>query len=92
MTSEINVLLEQLQEAIDKAISDSGRISGIVDEMKRYGYDLCLIVESSAAISPIEETQSSDSVPDPRLASTGEIELTRDDMEFLKELNISMGA
>ena len=50
----MNFLLEKLQEAIDEAISDSGRINAIVAEMKRSGYDLCLILESSVAISPIE--------------------------------------
>jgi len=77
MTSEMNVLLEKLQEAIDQAISDSSRINGIVEEMKRSGYDTCLILESSVAISPIEE-------------STGEIELTPADVEFLQELNIAL--
>jgi hypothetical protein len=86
MTSEMNVLLEKLQEAIDQAISDSSRINGIVEEMKRSGYDTCLILESSVAISPIEET----SVPDPRPVSTGEIELTPADVEFLQELNIAL--
>ena len=83
MTSEMNVLLEKLQEAIDQAISDSSRINGIVEEMKRSGYDTCLILESSVAISPIEEA-----VPYP--ASTGEIELTPADVEFLQELNIAL--
>ena len=92
MTSEMNVLLERLQEAIDEAISDSGRINDIVAEMKRSGYDLCLILESSVAISPIEETQPSDSVPEPRLRLTGEMELTAEDLEFLQELNISADA
>jgi hypothetical protein len=95
MTSEINLLLEKLQEAIDAAISDSSRINGIVDEMKSCGYDLCLIVESSAAISPIEDMP--DMVPEPRLkssvsASNGEIALTAEDLEFLQELNISAAA
>ncbi len=83
MTSEMNVLLEKLQEAIDQAISDSGRINGIVEEMKRAGYDTCLVLESSVAISPIEETE-------PHPASTGEIELTPADVEFLQELNIAL--
>jgi len=95
MTSEMNLLLEKLQEAIDEAIADSGRISAIVEEMKRSGYDTCLILESSVAISPVavspmDETQPPDTVPEPRLASTGEIELTTEDLEFLQELNIAL--
>ncbi|HTW63979.1 MAG TPA: hypothetical protein VME17_05150 [Bryobacteraceae bacterium] len=92
MTSEMNILLEKLQEAIDDAIAESSRIDAIVAEMKRSGYDLCLILESSVAISPIEETQPADAVPEPRLALSGDIELTADDLEFLQELNISADA
>jgi hypothetical protein len=99
MTTEMNFLLERLQEAIDQAISDSERVNAIVDEMKKSGYDVCLIVESSAAISPVavsptEPTRVPDSVPDPRLkskvsASTGEIQLTSLDLAFLQELKIA---
>jgi hypothetical protein len=95
MTTEMNILLERLQEAIDEAISDSGSVNAIVDEMKRSGYDVCLIVESSAAISPIavsptEDTRVPDFVPDPRLStSSGEIQLTTDDLAFLQEMNIA---
>jgi hypothetical protein len=97
MTSEMNVLIEQLQEAVDEAISESARITAIVAEIKRSGFDLCLVVESSVAISPIEGTQPPDSVPDPRLmsneyTSTGEIELTAQDLAFLQELNILVEA
>jgi hypothetical protein len=94
MTTEMNVLLERLQEAIDLAISDSASVNAIVDEMKKIGYDVCLIVESSAAISPVavsptEDTRVPDFVPDPRLASTGEIRLTTDDLAFLQDLKIA---
>jgi hypothetical protein len=100
MTSEMNVLLDRLQEAIDEAISDSDRIGGIVDEMKRSGYDLCLIVQSSAAvspvqdigpieaISPIEDPQFPDFVPEPRL-SNGEIQLSDADLAFLQDMKIA---
>ena len=90
-------LLAQLQEAIDKAVSESGRIGEIVDEMKRCGYDLCLMLESTVTISPNEEQQS-DAVPEPRLATrdevtvTREFELTDQDLEFLQEMNIAVAA
>jgi hypothetical protein len=102
MTTEMNLLLERLQEAIDEAISDSGQVNAIVDEMKRFGYDVCLIVESSAAISPVavsptEDTRVPDSVPDPRLfsnvpymsATNGDIPLSAEDLAFLQEMKIA---
>jgi hypothetical protein len=93
MTSEKkSFLLSQLQEAIDEAVSESGRVSDIVEEMKRSGYDLCLLLESTVTISPMEDTPADD-VPQPRMESeteqTGEITLTDEDLEFLHEMNIA---
>ena len=94
MTSEKkSFLLGQLQEAIDEAVSESGRVGEIVEEMKRSGYDLCLMLESTVTISPLEEGHM-DAEPEPRAASevsasNGEITLTAQDLEFLQELNIA---
>jgi len=83
-------LLAQLQEAIDEAVSDSIRIGEIVEEMRRSGFDLSLMLESTVTISPIEDQP--DAVPDPRLISMPEpeeIQLTDEDLEFLQEMNIA---
>jgi hypothetical protein len=100
MTSEKkSFLLGQLQEAIDEAVSESGRVGEIVEEMKRSGYDLCLMLESTVTISPLEGGNMDaegkmDAEPEPRAASkvsasNGEITLTAEDLEFLQELNIA---
>jgi hypothetical protein len=86
MTSEKkSFLLGQLQEAIDQAVSESPRICEIIDEMKRGGYDLCLMLESTVTISVNEDYQP-DAV---QSASQGEVQLTDADLEFLQELNIA---
>jgi hypothetical protein len=92
MTSEINVLLEKLQQAIDQAISDSSRIGAIVAEVRRSGHELCLIVETSATVSPIatnDGAQPAALVADSKLASGSEVELTGEDLAFLREMNIA---
>lgn len=95
MTSEQkSFLLAQLQEAIDEAVSESGRITAIVEEMKLGGYDLCLMLESTVTISPMGDHQS-DVVPEPRLEAGEEdadFELTDADREFLQEMNIAVAA
>ncbi len=94
MTSEKkSFLLGQLQEAIDDAVSESGRVGDIIEEMKRSGYDLCLMLESTVTISPTEDQQA-DAHFEPPLESkvperSGEIALTAEDLEFLQELNIA---
>jgi hypothetical protein len=88
MTSDKKTfLLGQLQEAIDQAVSQSGRIDEIIGEMKRAGYDLCLMLESTITISPVEDQPNARL--EPPMDSAGEIELTDADLEFLQELNIA---
>lgn len=105
MTSEKkSFLLAQLQQAIDEAVSESGRVSEIVEEMKNCGYDLCLLLESTVTISPMEGYEP-DAVPEPRLAwspeaepafepevkreARSDFELSDEDVSFLQEMNIA---
>jgi hypothetical protein len=81
-------LLSQLQEAIDEAVSESGRIGEIIGEMKRSGLDLCLMLETTVTITPTEDHEP-DALPEPRLTCNGEIQLTNQDREFLQLLNIA---
>jgi len=88
-----SLLLTKLQKSIDEAISESMGIGEVIDEMKRSGYDLCLMLESTVTIAPSED-RPFDAMPEPRLtsslsASNGRIELTDADLEFLQELNIA---
>jgi hypothetical protein len=89
MTSEMNVLLERLQEAIDEAISNSGSINCIVDEMKRSGFDVCLIVESSAAISPVAVSPMEGAQPPDSASDPGDFQLTAQDLALLLEMKIA---
>jgi hypothetical protein len=73
-----SLLLTNLQKAIDEAISESAGIGEVIDEMKRSGYDLCLMLESTVTIAPSEAP-----------VSEARIELTAADLEFLQELNIA---
>jgi hypothetical protein len=79
-------LLAQLQEAIDDAISESVRIGEIIDEMKRSGYDLCLMLESTVTLNANEDREP-EAAPEPLIS--GEVHLTAEDLEFLQELSIA---
>jgi len=86
MTSEKkSFLLGQLQQAIDEAVSESGRVGEIVEEMRRGGFDLYLMLESTVTISPLEDNSASAR----RESDDCDIELTAEDLAFLQELNIA---
>lgn len=97
MTSEKkSFLLTQLQKAIDEAVAESGRVNEVVEEMKRSGYDLCLLLESTVTISPMEGYEP-DALPEPRLelvdeapsSANRDFELSEEDLNFLQEMNIA---
>jgi len=87
MTSEKkSFLLGQLQRAIDEAVSESGRVCEIVEEMRRGGFELYLMLESTVTISPVE-SGSADRAEE---SADADVELTAEDLAFLQELNIGV--
>lgn len=88
MTSEKkSFLLGQLQQAIDEAVAGSGRIGEIVNEMRSYGYDLTLLLESTVTINPINNQESD--APEHGHTRSGEIELSDADRDFLRDLRVA---
>jgi hypothetical protein len=95
MTSNLKSLLGQVQGAVDEAVAESARMGNLVAEMKRTGYDLCLVLESIVTITPTDVLHC-DAVPESTLAShglpsPGDLKLTDADRTFLQELKISAG-
>lgn len=94
MTSEKkSLLLGQLQRAIDDAVSESGRVTEIVEEMRRGGFDLYLMLESTVTISPVEGASANrvaESAERAAESAEDDIALTAEDLAFLQELNIAV--
>lgn len=96
MEQELKDLVEQLGNAIDEAIADSGRIGEIVHEMERAGYDLTLVLEATMRFTPKDaatEEESRDAEFHsslPALMPTGKFDLTPQDQEFLQALKVAI--
>ena len=85
-TEKKSFLLGELQKAIDEAVSESGRVGEIVEEMRRGGFDLYLMLESTVTISPVEGdvADRAQELPDSKF------DLTAEDLAFLQEINIAV--
>jgi hypothetical protein len=57
MEKQLQDLVEQLGTAIDESIAESGRISEIVLEMERAGYDVTLVLEATMRFTPKDEAE-----------------------------------
>lgn len=96
MENELKELVEQLGNAIDEAIAQSGKIGDIVHEMEEAGYDLTLVLEATMRFTPKGQAGEDESLEPEleasmsRLVPTAKFDLTPQDEEFLQALQITI--
>lgn len=86
MNGRIKELIQQLGEAIHESVSDSESISGVVREIREEGFDVMLMLEATIGLNEVTddaETSADDT-------AEGGIGFTRNDVNFLKSLRISL--
>ena len=88
MDDQLKKLMKELGEAINQSVAESGQISDVMSRIKAGGYDVFLVLEATIGFNQ----RSSDS--EPALAkerqSSGELEITSQDMKFLRSLRITV--
>jgi hypothetical protein len=96
LEKQLKDLVEQLGNAIDESIAESGRIGEIVHEMERAGYDLSLVLEATMRFTPKNyagEEESGESEfhsSRPALTPSAKFDLTPEDQEFLQALKVAV--
>lgn len=96
MEKELNQFIEELGDAINASLAESDRFAAIMGEMEQAGYDAYVVLEASIGFrksgapgfeSGEAEIQVS---PQPKRDSERSTELSADDLDFLRELKISV--
>ncbi|HUB53464.1 MAG TPA: hypothetical protein VL986_15015 [Terracidiphilus sp.] len=89
MTSRLRELIQQLGEAIHESVIESEQIAGVVQDIRKHGFDVLLMLEATIGLN--EVTQS------PKGAEAGEgdaegeaTSFTQNDLSFLRSLRISV--
>ncbi len=89
MTSRLRELIQHLGEAIHESVIESEQIAGVVQDIRKHGFDVLLMLEATIGLN--EVTQS------PKGAEVGEGEadgdamsFTPNDLSFLRSLRISV--
>ena len=100
MEKELQQLLEELGEAINSSLSESGRFAAAMAEMEQAGYDAYVILEASIGFRTEGTSQSGQAdvhVPpqpqvsrQPRRDVVRFNEMTSADLDFLRDLKISV--
>jgi hypothetical protein len=89
VTSRLRELIQQLGEAIHESVIESEQIAGVVQDIRKHGFDVLLMLEATIGLNEVS-ARSSDSA-DGEVDAGGEPgSFTRQDKDFLRSLRISI--
>jgi hypothetical protein len=89
LTSRLRELIQQLGEAIHESVIESEQIAGVVQDIRKHGFDVLLMLEATIGLNEVGAK-----LPESQEA-TGEAAgesapFTQNDLHFLKSLRISI--
>lgn len=91
MTSRLRELIQQLGEAIHESVIESEQIAGVVQDIRKHGFDVLLMLEATIGLNEVGKSagsgESSEAAAEPG-AETGTF--TPNDLHFLRSLRISV--
>src|ERR1700676_1275208 len=85
VTSRLRELIQQLGEAIHESVIESEQIAGVVQDIRKHGFDVLLMLEATIGLN---EVGSKDGAADESGSERGAF--TQNDLNFLKSLRISV--
>jgi hypothetical protein len=85
VTSRLRELIQQLGEAIHESVIESEQIAGVVQDIRKHGFDVLLMLEATIGLN---EVGAKDAADEGSTAEEGAF--TQNDLNFLKSLRISV--
>ena len=89
VTTRLRELIQQLSEAINEAVTENEQIAGVVQDIRRHGFDVLLMLEASIALNDLSAKENAH-VEVPAGHSIAQQPFTKNDLCFLRQLRISV--
>ena len=89
MTSRLRELIQQLGEAIHESVIESEQIAGVVQDIRKHGFDVLLMLEATIGLNEVPQ-KNADAAEGEAEAGGAPGEFTRQDRDFLRSLRISI--
>lgn len=86
LNQKLRKLVEQLGEAIHESVSESEQIAGVVQDIRRQGFDVLLMLEATIGLNEVAEAP----VVDVGNATGDGAAFTAQDVNFLRSLRIAI--
>jgi hypothetical protein len=89
VTSRLRELIQQLGEAIHESVIESEQIAGVVQDIRRHGFDVLLMLEATIGLNEVSAKDAADAETSAEEGSE-EGPFTPNDLHFLRSLRISV--
>lgn len=88
MTSRLRELIQQLGEAIHESVIESEQIAGVVQDIRKHGFDVLLMLEATIGLNEVsKDAENADGQGE--VGEDGKT-FTKNDVNFLRSLRISI--
>src|SRR5580658_4524876 len=88
VTSRLRELIQQLGEAIHESVIESEQIAGVVQDIRKYGFDVLLMLEATIGLNEVAAKETGQLESGSEESAGGPF--TQTDLHFLKSLRISV--
>ncbi len=86
-------LIQQLGEAIHESVSESEHIAGVVQDIRKQGFDVLLMLEATIGLNEVEQQPGvilEPAAPPEEAEEADAAPFSRQDVNFLQSLRISV--
>jgi uncharacterized protein (UPF0335 family) len=87
VTSRLRELIQQLGEAIHESVIESEQIAGVVQDIRKHGFDVLLMLEATIGLNEVSQTAETE---EEGVEGGPAGEFTQNDLHFLRSLRISI--
>jgi hypothetical protein len=79
-------LIQQLGEAIHESVIESEQIAGVVQDIRKHGFDVLLMLEATIGLNEVSSKESDEETEE----GSEEAPFTQTDRDWLRSLRISV--
>ena len=90
MDSRLKNLIRKLGEAIHESVSESEHIAGVVQDIRKQGFDVLLMLEATIGLNELEQQPTALPLGLTSGGTPEEGPFTSSDVNFLRSLRIAM--
>ena len=90
MNQRLRRLIQKLGEAIHESVSESEHISEVVQDIRKQGFDVLLMLEATIGLNEVEQQPLSELEAPAVENPAGDAPFNAQDVHFLRSLRISV--